>query len=324
MRDVAVTEGDKVEAELALRRLGEHLRRQRPGRGRRRGRRRRRSTRWSPSTLDAYDVAAELRARRRPARVAALRAPGSRPGCATFLERRRLRRLHHELRGPRRAAPAARPGRAAADGRRLRLRRRGRLEDRRCCCARSRRWRRACPAAPRSWRTTPTTSAPAQRADPRRAHARGLPDHRRGAPPACEIHPLGIGGREDPVRLVFDAAPGPAVVVGIARPRRPVPPGGQRDRRGDRRTSRCRSCRSARAVWQPAPDLSDLGRGAGCTAGGPHHTVLSTAADEHRARPTSPRCSALELPLIDADTTTRSFRNELRWNQAYHRLAGGL
>ena len=32
----------------------------------------------------------------------------------------------------------------------------------------------------------------------------------------CEIHPLGIGGREDPVRLVFDAAPGPAVVVGLA------------------------------------------------------------------------------------------------------------
>ena len=56
-------------------------------------------------------------------------------GLRTFLAERRLRRLHHELRGPRRPAPAARPRRAAADGRRLRLRRRGRLEDRRCCCA---------------------------------------------------------------------------------------------------------------------------------------------------------------------------------------------
>src|SRR6185312_13861422 len=35
------------------------------------------------------------------------------------------------------------------------------------------------------------------------------------ATPTCEIHPLGIGDREDPVRLVFDAAPGPATVIGI-------------------------------------------------------------------------------------------------------------
>ena len=44
--------------------------------------------------------------------------------------------------------------------------------------------------------------------DPRRAHARGLPVHRGRPGRRCEIHPLGIGGREDPVRLVFDAAPG--------------------------------------------------------------------------------------------------------------------
>ena len=78
------------------------------------------------------------------------------------------------------------------------------------------RWPPACPAARRSWRTTPTTSSPGERADPRRAHARGLPDRSPPAPRRCEIHPLGIGGREDPVRLVFDAAPGPAVVVGLA------------------------------------------------------------------------------------------------------------
>ncbi|HEY5372217.1 MAG TPA: hypothetical protein VIK01_00960 [Polyangiaceae bacterium] len=35
------------------------------------------------------------------------------------------------------------------------------------------------------------------------------------AQPSCEIHPLSIGGRGDPVRLVFDALPGPAVVIGM-------------------------------------------------------------------------------------------------------------
>ena len=128
MRDVAVTEGDKVEAEL---RFGVSV------------------NTYGVNDLvavvdavadadvdelvaeydDTYDVAPELRPRRRAARVAALRRPHRGSGCAQFLDRRRLRRLHHELRGPRRAAPAARPGRAAADGRRLRLRRRGRLED---------------------------------------------------------------------------------------------------------------------------------------------------------------------------------------------------
>ena len=48
--------------------------------------------------------------------------------------------------------------------------------------------------------------------------------------PSCEIHPLGIGDREDPVRLVFDAAPGAGDGDRPGRPRRPVPPGGQRDR----------------------------------------------------------------------------------------------
>ena len=104
---------------------------------------------------------------------------------------------------------------------------------------------------------------PGEREDPRRAHARGLPV---ASPPAgrrCEIHPLGIGGREDPVRLVFDADPGPAVVLGIADlgdrfrlvanevdvvpPDEPLPkPAGR-----------------PRAVWKPAARPRDLDRGAG-------------------------------------------------------------
>ena len=112
----------------ALRRLGQHLRRQRPGR--RRSTRSPTPTSTSSSTeyADTYAVAPELLPGgdrheslrvRRPHRARPARVP----------HRGRLRRLHHQLRGPRRAPAAARPRRAAADGRRLRLRRRGRLED---------------------------------------------------------------------------------------------------------------------------------------------------------------------------------------------------
>ena len=180
MRDVAVTEGDKVEAQLRLRRLGQHLRRQRPRRGRRRRRRRRdrhardrvrRRVRPSrPSCVaggDRHDVAALRRADRgRPAHVP---------------DRRRLPRVHDELRGPRRAAAAARPRRAAADGRRLRLRRRGRLEDLGAAAHGQGDGRRAARrhVVHGGLHVPPR---PGRAEDPRRAHARGLPEHR-GRPP---------------------------------------------------------------------------------------------------------------------------------------------
>ena len=119
-----------------------------------------RSTRSSPSTRSATTSSPELR--RGGERHESLRY-GARIelGLRAFLERRRVRRLHDELRGPRRAAPAARARRAAADGRRLRLRRRGRLEDGGDAARPEGRSPRGCPAAPRSWRTTRTTSCPA-------------------------------------------------------------------------------------------------------------------------------------------------------------------
>jgi hypothetical protein len=67
--------------------------------------------------------------------------------------------------------------------------------------------------------------------------------------PSCEIHPLGIGGREDPVRLVFDAAPGPAVVLALSD-LRPVPVRGQRSR--GRATGRPRPRRGS----PPAPRIT--------------------------------------------------------------------
>ncbi|WP_405013901.1 L-arabinose isomerase [Kitasatospora sp. NBC_01539] len=139
--------------------------------------------------------------------------------------------------------------------------------------------------------------------------------------PSCEIHPLGIGGREDPVRLVFDAATGPAVVVGMAdmgdrfrlvaneidvvEPVEPLP-----------------NLPVARAVWQPRPNLRTSTE-AWLTAGGPHHTVLSTAIGTEELDDLA-EMLAVELVVIDETTTMRQFTRELRWNQAYHRLAQGF
>lgn len=141
------------------------------------------------------------------------------------------------------------------------------------------------------------------------------------ARPSCEIHPLGIGGREDPVRLVFDAAPGPAVVVGLAdlgdrfrliandidvvAPPHPLP-----------------TLPVARAVWRPRPDLRTSTE-SWLTAGGPHHTVLSTALTSDHLDDLA-EMLRLELALIDETTTPKQFRRDLRWNQAYYRLALGL
>jgi L-arabinose isomerase len=141
------------------------------------------------------------------------------------------------------------------------------------------------------------------------------------ATPSCEIHPLTIGAREDPVRLVFDATPGPAVVVGLADlgerfrlvaneidvvpPPEPLP-----------------RLPVARAVWAPRPNLRTSTE-AWLTAGAPHHTVLSAAVGAEELHDLAEMLS-VELLVIDADTTVRQFTKELRWNQAYHRLAQGL
>jgi L-arabinose isomerase len=136
--------------------------------------------------------------------------------------------------------------------------------------------------------------------------------------PRVEIHPLGIGGREDPVRLVFDATPGAGAVIGLADmgdrfrlvaneievvpPDEPLP-----------------SLPVARAVWKPAPSLSTS---AECwlTAGGPHHTVMTQAVGAETLRDFADM-ERTELLLIDSATTPHDFADRIRWNQAYYRLA---
>ncbi|GAB3892636.1 L-arabinose isomerase [Kibdelosporangium lantanae] len=142
-----------------------------------------------------------------------------------------------------------------------------------------------------------------------------------GHRPSCEIHPLGIGGREDPVRLVFDAAPGPGVVIGlvdvgdrfrfVANDIDVVPP-----------DEPLESLPVARAVWKPSPSLATSAE-SWLIAGGPHHTVLTQAVDAEVLRDFANMLST-ELLLIDKDTTSAAFTDRVRWNQAYYRLKGGI
>ncbi len=139
--------------------------------------------------------------------------------------------------------------------------------------------------------------------------------------PRLEIHPLGIGGREDPVRLVFDADPGEGVVVALSDMRErfrltanvvdviPLP-------------EPLPKLPVARAVWKPRPDFA-TSAAAWLTAVGAHHTVLSTAVGA-AAFEDFAEMARTELLLIDEGTTLRGFRNEVRWNAAYYRLAQGL
>ena len=135
-----------------------------------------------------------------------------------------------------------------------------------------------------------------------------------------EIHPLGIGGKDDPVRLVFTADPGPALVVAMSD---------MRDR--FRLVANTVTNVDApdlpnlpvgRAVWKPQPDFATS---AACwlAAGAAHHTVMTTQVGIEVFRDFA-EIAGIELVVIDEDTTVRDFQRELRWNQAYHRLAQGL
>lgn len=139
--------------------------------------------------------------------------------------------------------------------------------------------------------------------------------------PSAEIHPLSIGGKEDPVRLVFTAAPGNAVnasvvdmgnrfrlivnQVNLLRPEHPLP-----------------KLPVARAVWVPEPNLK-VSATTWILAGGAHHTALSRAlTPEHLEN--FAEMAGMEFLLIDRDTKVRDFAKELRWNDMYYHLAHGL
>ena len=142
-----------------------------------------------------------------------------------------------------------------------------------------------------------------------------------GDRPRLEVHPLSIGGKEDPVRLVFDAHPGPAVaacitdmgqrfrmvatVVDVVPAEQPLP-----------------KLPVARAVWRPRPDLR-TGAAAWIYAGGSHHTSLGFSVTAQHLRDFA-AMSGVELLVIDERTTLDGFRDQLRWNDLYWLLAKGL
>jgi L-arabinose isomerase len=139
--------------------------------------------------------------------------------------------------------------------------------------------------------------------------------------PTLEVHPLGIGGKEDPVRLVFDTDPGGAVVVAMSDMRdrfrltanavEVVPP-----------DAPLPNLPVARAVWKPQPDLA-TSAAAWLSAGAAHHTVMSTAVGLDVFEDFAD-IAGTELLSIDSTTTLREFQRELRWNAAYYRLAQKL
>lgn len=139
--------------------------------------------------------------------------------------------------------------------------------------------------------------------------------------PSVEIHPLGIGGKEDPVRMVFSTDPGPGVVVALSDMRDRfrltanvvdvVPPAAELPH-----------LPVARAVWKPRPDFATSAE-SWLTAGAAHHTVLTTQVGVAAFEIFS-EIARTELLVIDESTTRSSFRDQVRWNNAYYRMAQGL
>jgi L-arabinose isomerase len=139
--------------------------------------------------------------------------------------------------------------------------------------------------------------------------------------PSLEMHPLGIGGKDDPARLVFDTRPGPAVnasimdmgnrfrmvvnAVDVVPTDAPLP-----------------KLPVARALWVPRPNLK-VAAAAWIYAGGAHHTGFSQVLTaEHLAG--FAEMAGIEMVLIDQDTKLSEFKKELRWNETYYLLAKGL
>ena len=137
--------------------------------------------------------------------------------------------------------------------------------------------------------------------------------------PSLEVHPLGIGGKADPARLIFNTAAGAALnaslidlgdrfrmivnAVDVVEPDEPLP-----------------KLPVARALWRPHPDLA-IGAAAWIYAGGAHHTVFSQALRPEHLYDFS-EMAGVEYVQIDEATELRSFKNELRWNDLAYKLGG--
>ena len=139
--------------------------------------------------------------------------------------------------------------------------------------------------------------------------------------PKLEIHPLGIGGKSDPVRLVFDAQTGPAInaslvdlgnrfrliinEVNAVAPTQPLP-----------------KLPVARALWECEPSFKTA-LAAWIYSGGAHHTGYSYSVTTAHMRDFA-EIAGIEIVVIDKNTNLDTYRNELRWNELYYHLSPAI
>ena len=135
-------------------------------------------------------------------------------------------------------------------------------------------------------------------------------------PVSIRVKPLSMGDREDPARLVFEAKEGPAIATSLVDL-------GNRFRLIINEVDCKRTEKSmpelpvASAFWTPRPDLT-TGAEAWILAGGAHHTAFSYDLTAEQMGDWA-NAMGIEAVYIDNDTTIRSFKNELKWNSVYYR-----
>ncbi len=132
--------------------------------------------------------------------------------------------------------------------------------------------------------------------------------------PRVEVHPLGIGGKDDPARLVFNAIEGKGLVAAV------VQMGGRfrcvaNEVEVIKPEADLPKLPVARMLWKPLPNLATSAE-SWILAGGGHHTAFSNIIDAEMLRDWA-EMVGIECVVIDGDTKVHQFRNELRWNEAY-------
>ncbi len=138
--------------------------------------------------------------------------------------------------------------------------------------------------------------------------------------PTLEVHPLGIGGKEDPARLVFKTATGSAINVSVIDL-------GNRFRMivNEVEVVKCPDMPNlpvASVLWTPMPDLK-TGAAAWILAGGAHHTGFSSSINSEYLEDFA-GMMGIEYVLIGGKCDLTEFKKELRWNEIYYHISNGI
>ena len=135
--------------------------------------------------------------------------------------------------------------------------------------------------------------------------------------PSCAVHPLGIGGKADPVRLIFNVDGGQALNASIIDM-------GNRFRLLVNEVEAVTPVHDlphlpvARVLWKPYPDMQ-TGCAAWILAGGAHHTCYSQNLSSEHLEDFADM-SGIEYVLIGKNTNLYQFKNELRWSDVYFQI----